>query len=259
MHRQSIIASFAAVAAIFGFSGDAGAQGRGGATSGFGGGSSAFGGSSFGGSSFGGSSFGGGGGGFGSSSLGTSSFGQSRLGGGGLGQSGFGQAGTGFNSAGGFGAGSTGGLGAGGANQPFVGRSAADAENFFGGLNQQFQNAVQRAQRAGMDSAGGAAASERRPEVRVRLVVSDSLSQSVAPVAPRLAAATESIADLLGRKGLGAVQLAAADGVVTLRGVVENESDRLVAQKLAEIEPGVDRVVNELTVAAAPELLPASR
>ncbi len=39
------------------------------------------------------------------------------------------------------------------------------------------------------------------------------------------------------------------DRTVTLRGTVASERDRLVAEKLAKMEPGVDSVVNELTVA----------
>ncbi|MEQ8848739.1 BON domain-containing protein [Botrimarina sp.] len=258
MGRRPILLVFVAAAAILTLAADAQGQGRAGGASSFGslGGGSSLGQSSFGQSSFGGSSMGQSG--FGQSGFGQSSFGQSSFGRSGAGQSSGGLSASPFGAAGGFGA-QTAGV----QSQGFVGRSGADMQNFFGGASQQqFRNAMQRSQRAGRDAGGGGAEgdTERRPAVRVRLTLSDRLSQTVARSAPSVRAAESNVADLFRRKGYGQVSVSAAEGVLTLRGAVASESERMVAEKLAEMEPGVERVENELVVAAEPpELLPAPR
>lgn len=65
----------------------------------------------------------------------------------------------------------------------------------------------------------------------------------------RQLSATESAR--VSKRALGGSRITSVsnDRTVTLRGTVASERDRLVAEKLAKMEPGVDSVVNELTVA----------
>jgi osmotically-inducible protein OsmY len=44
------------------------------------------------------------------------------------------------------------------------------------------------------------------------------------------------------------VRVSVEDGTVVLRGTVATESDRRVAERMAKLEPGIDRVQNELVV-----------
>jgi osmotically-inducible protein OsmY len=67
---------------------------------------------------------------------------------------------------------------------------------------------------------------------------------AVAAVEMRLAA----VADRAGIKG---ITIEAEGSTVTLKGLVESEDARRVAAALVALEPGVSKVKNELTVAAA--------
>lgn len=220
---------FAAALAILAFATNVEAQNRsaGGATgaSSLGGGSS-FGGSSLGGAGFGGSSFAGGG-------LGSSTAGA------GLSESP-------FTSGGNFGAET-----AGGQNQGFF-DAAGDggAGGFFGALGQTIQ-AIQRGERAGRQLGGLNTTSQRRPEVRVKLIASPELRAETVIRQPRVVSQSLSAPRLMARKRIGGVDYAIADGVVTLRGVVASESQRLLAEKLFAIEPGVREVENLLEVTTA--------
>jgi osmotically-inducible protein OsmY len=60
----------------------------------------------------------------------------------------------------------------------------------------------------------------------------------------------------LGSRGLGGVTVREEAGVVVLEGTVASTSDRLLAEKMIAIEPGVRRVENRLSVAGEAELLP---
>ncbi len=234
---------FAATAAILLPSAESFAQNRTAGGGGFGGGTSFGGGSSFGQSALGGQS------GFG----GQSSFGQSGLGGASSGLSAFGSGNTS-----GLGAASTGEAG----TTPFVGRGPADLKAFFGGLNEAFSN-VDRSQRNSRRSSSSGEAG-RRPLVRVKLVVS-----------PELAAAAESrratlrtqpnpqasrTSRLLAQRGLSGVAFEIVGGNVILSGVVETESEKLLAEKLFAIEPGIRAVDNRLSITSdVPEIVPAPR
>ncbi|QDT68722.1 BON domain protein [Planctomycetes bacterium MalM25] len=193
---------------------------------------------------------------FGSSSAGTSSFGQSGFGGSSFGSSGFGQSGFGST---------TGGAGGGfnaitNTDQGFIGRSAADIQTFFGSTNQAFQTTDTRSSRSG--GGGGDSSSEagRRPLVRVSLSASRELRRSVSGVRPRVDIAIDQVARRLTRQGMNSVTLSANEGVTTLEGVVESDSQRRLAEKLAAIEPGVRRVENRLRVVEpAEEVYPLQR
>ncbi|QDV78223.1 BON domain-containing protein [Botrimarina mediterranea] len=208
-------------------------------------------------SSFGSSSMGGGFG--GQSAFGGSSFGQSGLGqsGFGLGQSSFGQSAFGQSA---FGAGQQGGsFGAQGGNQAFIGRSAADMASFFGGAANQAGQNTQRGQRSGGGSNRGSSSSSSstQTEVRVAITASPELQRFVAANRPPAAVAISNVSRALERKGVDGVTLIAADGVAVLEGFVATPADKLLAEKLASIEPGVRRVDNRLVVqAVAEEILP---
>lgn len=218
---------FAATVAILLSTADCSAQNR--STGGLGGtstGASGFGGSSFGGSSFGGSSFG-------NSTFGNSTFGQTGLGGTGT---------TGTGTAG---------------NTPYVGRGALTT--FVGrgaGLQQLNVNAgQQRSNRAGGNTESDSA-ENGRPAVRVRLTASPELMGRVSP--PQLS--SRSISRLQRRNGLEGVAVSNAEGVTLLEGVVNTPSQRLLAEKLLAIEPGVGRIENRLQLSStAEEILPTPR
>lgn len=229
---------FAAAAAILLLTGESSAQlGRTtGSSLGGAGSSSAFGGSSFGTSSFG------------SSSFGTSSFGGGSFGNSGFGQSAFGgQGGSTFGSSG---AGQAG-------NQAFVGRGAADVEAFFGSINQAAQNA-QRQQRSSSSRRSTSSSSTTRPEVLVAITASPELQRAVSTRRVPAAVSASNVSRLLSRKGMHGVAVSAQEGVATLEGVVASPSDKLLAEKLAAIEPGVRRVDNRLVVQSdVEEILPS--
>lgn len=184
---------------------------------------------------------------FGQSGFGTSSFGASSLGQSSLGQSSFGSG----ASASGFGANTTGQNNA----QSFVGRGAADLEAFFGDVGNVVQE-VQRQQRARRDAASQSS-EVRRPEVRVSLSASPELQRQTARVRPTASVAVATSGRLLQRRGLDRVAITASAGVVTLEGAVASASERLLAEKLVSLEPGVRSVVNNLQVEPEVEEIPA--
>lgn len=197
---------------------------------------------------------------FGSSSFGTSSFGQSGFGGSGFGSSSFGSSGFGQS-----GFGSTGATGGGfntitNTNQGFIGRSAADMQTFFGSTNQTFQTTDTRSSGASSGGGGGSSEAGRRPLVRVSLSASRELRRSIAGSRPRVDIAIDRVANRLSRQGMNRITLSSNEGVAMLEGVVESDSQRRLAEKLAAIEPGVRRVENRLQVVEpAEEIYPELR
>jgi PPE-repeat protein len=236
---------FVVAAAILLAAGDSFAQGR------SGGGTSSFGASSMGGglggqSAFGGSSLGQSG--FGQSSFGQSGFGQSAFGQSGFGQSGFGQSA--------FGAGQqTSAFGAQGGNQAFIGRGAADITSTFGGAANQTGQTTQRSQRAGGGNNRNSSdsSSSTRPEVRVTVTASPELQRFVAANRAPAAVTISNVSRALTRRGMNGVNFVTEDGVAILDGTVANAADKLLAEKLAAIEPGVRRVDNRLVIQAEAE------
>jgi hypothetical protein len=239
---------FAAVAAILLAAGDSFAQGR------SGGGTSSFGGSSMGGGLGGQSAFGG-------SSLGQSGFGQSGFGQSGFGQSGFGQSGMGQSAFGqsAFGSGQqTGAFGAQGGNQAFIGRGAADITSTFGGAaNQTGQNTQRQQRSSGNNRNSSDSSSNTQPEVRVAITASPELQRFVAANRAPAAVTISNVSRALTRRGMNGVNFVTEDGVAILDGTVANAADKLLAEKLAAIEPGVRRVDNRLVIQAeAEEIFP---
>lgn len=239
---------FVAAAAILLATGDSFAQGgRSGVGSSLGGGAS----------SFGGSSMGGGQSAFGGSSLGQSGFGQSSFGQSGFGQSGFGQSGMGQSA---FGSGQqTSAFGAQSGNPAFIGRGAADIASMFGGAANQTGQTTQRSQRAGGGNNRNSSdsSSSTRPEVRVTVTASPELQRFVAANRAPAAVTNSNVSRALTRRGMNGVNFVTEDGVAILDGTVANAADKLLAEKLAAIEPGVRRVDNRLVIQAeAEEIFP---
>lgn len=230
MVRRFPLACFAAAAVILTMNPVALGQGRstGGAGGGLGSTASGFGGSSFGASSFGSSSFGG------------SSFGQS----------GFGSGGTSS-----FGSGTTSSTTSG--TTTFVGRGAETAFVGRGAGLQQLNVSAGQTQRSSRGGRSESSSSEAtRPTVRVRLTPSPELLARSTRVRPR----TPNVGGRLVRGGLDGVSVAMVDGVTRLDGSVATASERLLAEKLLAIEPGVGRIDNRLRIESTPpEVVPVPR
>lgn len=212
------------------------------------------------------------GGGGASGQLGVSSLGQgggrSSFGSGGLGSQGaggafggssfgssFGQSNAGANR---FGVSGSSGVGSGANGQPaFVGRSAADIQSFFGG---QFDGSSgNRSRRSRSSRSEANPTGQRRPPVDVRLSVDPKLLEAAGLDAAGQRA-IQNASRLFARKGLDGVAAMASGGSVRLEGDVASEAERLLAEKLIAIEPGVREIENLLKVLPkAADSLPAPR
>lgn len=244
MIRPALL-QFAAAAAILLSAIDGFAQGgrsMGGGSLGAAGGSSAFGSSGFGAGSMGGGGFGAS---AGQSAFGASGFGQSS------GQSAFGQSA--------FGAGQqAGAFGGQNANQAFIGRGAADMAAFFGAAANQAAQNTQRQQRSGNSRSSSSSTSNARPEVRIAITAAPELQRFVVANRAPAAVTVSNVSRALARKGVSGVNLVTEDGVAILEGVVASPDDKLLAEKLAAIEPGVRRVDNRLAIESdLEEILPS--
>ena len=225
----------------------------------FGGGGSAFGSRAMGGSGFGSSSFGSGGlgtipfgggvggGGFG----GGSSFGSGGFGGGGLGGGGFGGGGSMFGGQG------FGGMGAGQGGQNFVGRDSGDMTAAMNQMNrsgqqfmQQFGQMMNRGGRGGSRNRDSDSGQNERPPVRVVLNVAFSHRQ--VPLATVAARVQARLTKLLAARNVAQPVVSVVGDTVVLSGVVADETQRLVIERLVAMEPGVLKVDNQMTVALAP-------
>ena len=204
------------------------------------------------GSSFGTGTTGFGTGGTGTSGFGTSGFGSSAFGTGGLGTGG----GTG-----GFGQGGTGqsGLGQGVSqfdvfnpqDQGFIGRDSADVDTLMQAQAAQIQAAM--AERISAEFNRGRDVNEQsgqRPAIRVQLQVAfDYDRPAVTAVNQRLDAVFDRVLNrALVSRGIEVPQVEWDGREVTLRGDVPDDSSRRLIENLVKLQPGVDRVVNELRV-----------
>ncbi|MGL4512489.1 MAG: hypothetical protein ACRCT8_05310 [Lacipirellulaceae bacterium] len=217
-------------------------QNRGGASGG--GGQSSFGASGIGGGGFGGSGLGGAGG-LGGSGMGTSGFG-------GGGASGFGGAGSGGQSAGAGARGTTGGASGSSARTNagvFIGRDAGDIAALWEALGRATQQGSARTFGGARRGRGeGNDGDSPRPPVRVPLRV--RFTTRVAPMAASLSA--QRVTRLWALGGVEGASLALEGSTAVLTGSVATIDARLLAEKLASIEPGVRRVENRLLVDSLP-------
>lgn len=188
-------------------------------------------------SAFGGSGFGGG--------IGSSGFGsQSGFGQGGFGQSGFGQSG--------FGQGGFGQQGLGQQGGGFIGRDGSDIGAIFEGMQQganQFMNRFERAMGSRNRGRGQNQSSDAAPQIRVRLKLGFT---PPAPSASMMSTSLSRINGILSAKNLGNATL--SGNSVVLTGTVQSPDDKLLAEKLAMLEPGVRRVENQLRVIGETEI-----
>lgn len=226
-----------------------------------------------------GGAFGGGGSGTGA----TGGFGAGGFGGGSFGSGGFGgfggQGGTtggGGAFGGGGGAAGVSGFAAQGANQfllgnqatgGFVGREGGDIQQFFGGGTgnqagnqglQQFQNQARRQQfqnqanNANRGRGGGRGGDQGTP-VRIALRVGFTPPRPLtAGLNDRLQ--TQVSRTLSSRVGVTNPTLDLTGQTVTLRGTVANVDQKLLAEEILSLQPGVTTVMNELVV--VPQLPP---
>lgn len=203
----------------------------------------------------------------GSNAGGASAFGQSAInssGGGtqGFGQSGFGQSALGQSGAGQGAFGQQQGLGAAGqtgANQNQFGATAFGAQQASGAGNLSTPNFTapasnnsvrQRSNNVQRNPSGATGGGTSRPALRPRYAVGfDYRVQPVAAahtnVTTSITAASRQVPQLAGVQ----VEMS-TDGVVTLSGDVASEDERELAAALSRLEPGVDSVVNDLSVTA---------
>jgi hypothetical protein len=198
-----------------------------------------------------------GGGGFGGSSLGASGFGSSGFGASALGASGFGGAGGGGFGAGGVGGGSgaasgfggsTGGGGTtsavGGSQRVFPGRDAADIQAYWQARGRTTQQSPRTFGGSRRGRGEGNDGDNPVPPVRVRLVVKFQARRPA--LVPHVSAPRVTRLWALGGVEGARIELEGATAVLT--GTVATPDARLLAEKLASLEPGVRRVENRLVV-----------
>lgn len=214
------------------------------------------------GSSFGGGTTGFGTGGTGTSGFGTSGFGSSAFGTGGLGTgtTGFGQSGMGQSV-----------LGQGVSqldvfnpqDQGFIGRDSADVDQLMQAQAAQIQAAM--AERISAEFNRGRDINEQtgpRPAIRVQLQVAfDYDRPAVSAVNQRLDTVFDRVLNkALVSRGIAVPQVEWDGREVTLRGDVPDNSSRRLIENIVKLQPGVDRVVNELRVeSSGVESIPIGR
>lgn len=238
------------MAQSFGRTGGAGGAARGGTGGAFGGGASAFGGGMGGSGGFGGSGFGGGGFGGQRGGMGGGAFGG---GGGALGGGAGGQAGFLTDGQNQFMLGNQ-------ATGGFVGREAADGQQFYGGTQgggaagQQLRNQARRQQFQMQNQARnnggrrGGRGGAQGPNLRVNLRVGFQPSQpATAGLSGRLQDRVSRT--LTSRLGVTDPTIELVGQTVILRGTVATEEERLLAEQILSLEPGVTSVTNQLQVA----------
>jgi hypothetical protein len=225
-------------------------------------GGTGFGGSSFGGGGFGGMSgmsgfsggmggLNGGMGGFGSGGMGMGGMGGG-MGGMGGGMGGFGTGmGMGGSGMGGFGQGGMGGMQGNNmqGNQGFVGRDSSDMASVFNQLGRnsnQFFQQLNRTMGRGNRRRNSSQEENAALAIRVRLDVAfDQPAVQPGVVANNV---RTRLASTLAKRKITAPEVELVGDTIVLRGVVANESQRLVIEKLVSMEPGVAAVSNEMTV-----------
>ncbi|WP_146396621.1 BON domain-containing protein [Pseudobythopirellula maris] len=192
--------------------------------------------------------------GFGSSGSSLSGFGSSGFGqSGGLGQSGFGQSGFGQS---GFGQSGLGQSGAGGQGA-FIGRSGDSMQSLMQSMGQganNFLNRFENTVNSALNRGDANNAEQPRPQVRVKLNVAFTTPASAMPAADMVVGEVSERYEL---RGLDGANVELTDRTAVLTGEVATADERLLAEKMLAIEPGVSQVVNQLTVRGEAEAVPA--
>ncbi len=214
----------------------------------------------------------------GSTASGTSGFGSTSGFGGGTG--GFGGAtgggfggGTGAGGAFGGGAGGQGAFGQAGATQTggaqldvfnpqtqgFVGRDSADAQAVMQAqaAQQQQLNNQQRSS-AQMNRGRDAQQASPPPAIRVQLQIAfDYDRPAIATVDGRVASVLDkTLNQSLAKRGISVPEVVWSGRDVTLRGRVPTDDASRLVENMVRLQPGIDRVINELVVIADAEPLP---
>lgn len=157
----------------------------------------------------------------------------------------------------------------------FVGSDAQDVSNAFGGMAGGAANrGMNQMSRSGLDPRGmnrggqgsrqpnrgragrgrGGRGGQRAESVRT------SISTGFRYARPALAQVSSALTDRLAKSSrigrLSSLEAAWEGETVVLRGAVETEHDRALAEQLARLEPGVRQVRNELVVGSTPDQRP---
>jgi hypothetical protein len=207
---------------------------------------------SFGSTGFGSTSMGTSSGGFGSIGLGSGGIGGMSIGTGGFTSSGFGSQGFGSQ---GFGQSSFGQ-----GNQQFVGRDSSDMQAVFNNLGRnsnQFFQQLNRTMGAGRGRQAGEQPQNERPPVRVQLRVAFDYDQPTPSVVARDLG--ERLERVLAEHHVNQPEVIIEGRTAILRGTAANESQRLVLEKLVQLEPGVSAVVNQMAIATDTATQPADQ
>jgi hypothetical protein len=134
--------------------------------------------------------------------------------------------------------------------QGFIGRDSNDMTNVFrqmGRSSNQFFQQLNRTMGRGRGRNNSSQEENAALAVRVRLETAFEGPQ----IQPTVAAGNlrTRLASSLSRRKIAAPEVELAGDTVVLRGVVQSESQRMVIEQLARMEPGVFAVDNQMTVA----------
>jgi hypothetical protein len=155
--------------------------------------------------------------------------------------------------------GGQGGMGMQSGQQGFVGRDNSDMANVFRQMgrssNQFFQQLNRTMGRGGRGRRNSSQEENAALAVRVRLDVVDQPRMQ-----PTIAAnnVRTRLASTLSSRSIVAPEVELAGDTVILRGVAKSESQRLVIEQLAKMEPGVFAVDNQMTVASPSDTPPSA-
>lgn len=132
----------------------------------------------------------------------------------------------------------------------FVGTDSADAQNFVGGSGGaggffQGLSGLLQLDSANANSQGNQASAQQTVRV-LRQVAFDPPLPPQGEVGTRLSAR---LSETPGIRSLGPVQVEVIQRTAILRGMVATDHDRVIAELLVGLEPGISQVQNDLTVA----------
>ena len=142
----------------------------------------------------------------------------------------------------------------------FVGRDSSDMANVFRQMgrssNQFFQQLNRTMGRGGRGRNNSSDEENAALAVRVRLDVAFDQPQ----IQPSIVAnkVRTRLTSSLSRRNIVAPEVELAGNTVVLRGVAQSESQRMVIEQLAKMEPGVFAVDNQMTVADPSDSQPSA-
>jgi hypothetical protein len=138
--------------------------------------------------------------------------------------------------------------------QGFIGRDSADMSAIFSELGRNSNQFMQQLNRTMRRGGGGRrnAAQEENAVLPVRVRLDVAFDQPVVQPAAVATKVRGRMTSLLTNRNIAALDVEVVGDTVVLRGVAKSESQRLMIEKLALMEPGVYAVDNQMTVAEQP-------